>query len=89
MNKKIISLIVIGLFTSSITVTVLINDEKFVCEVTGGHWKEGFNVCMNMSKEQCDFLEGKFNECDNLCMYQIAEIVIECPDVCVPSCKFN
>lgn len=57
------------------------------CEKNNGTWLSDSNECEGLSKDMCDQLGGKFNECASACRNNPRAQM--CTMQCVIVCKFN
>jgi len=57
------------------------------CAESGGKWLEEFRECEYTSRDWCDSVHGKFDECASACRHR-GEDPVPCTMQCVPMCSF-
>ncbi|MEM4637405.1 MAG: hypothetical protein QXK76_00055 [Candidatus Woesearchaeota archaeon] len=56
------------------------------CYSLGGIWIDNYDECEGISKEECEYLDGKFEECASACRHTKTEI---CTMQCISVCSFE
>lgn len=62
-------------------------DMAKTCENLGGKWVPAHDECEGISQDDCEYLDGTFDECASACRYNPAEQA--CTLQCVPVCNFE
>lgn len=78
----ILSVLVFSLFVGC-TPTANIAEH---CEEVGGNWLDEHNECEDLTQEQCENLDGTYDECADSCRHIESDMCIQ---VCVPVCYFD
>lgn len=55
-------------------------------EIYSGTWIKEHNECEGITKQACEELGGKFNECASACRHMDDDVT--CIMICVPVCSF-
>lgn len=64
-----------------------LNNEEY-CGSLGGIWVEGYDECEYISIEDCEAIDGTFNECESACRHNVNEDTV-CTMQCIPVCRFG